>query len=277
MVELGFQLIFKRKIMILLDKLRLVGNTLAVNVSDTMNLTLHAKNVGTATMSAGTFVFEASLDSTDGTDGTWFAVQAIRTNSTTVESTIALTGLAVNAGTLYAWEISVNGINWFRVRCTVATTANSIAQWMVQRSDYATEPNPVVQISGTLPVSGSVTTSGTTTNTPVTGTTHNLITAATTNIAVIKATAGNLYETVVSNVTATPVYVKLYNKATAPVLTTDVPVVTIPVPANSINSLNFGAIGKRFAAGIGISVTGAIGATDSTNAVAGVQINSTYL
>ena len=56
--------------MILLDKLKAVGNTLTVNVSDTMNLTLHVKNVGTTTMSAGTFVFETSLDSTDGTDGT---------------------------------------------------------------------------------------------------------------------------------------------------------------------------------------------------------------
>ena len=263
--------------MLLLNKLNAVGNTLTVNVSDTMNLTLHAKNVGTTTMSAGTFVFEASLDSTDGTDGTWFAVQAIRTNSTTIESTVVLTGLASNVGSLYAWEVSVNGINWFRIRCTVATTANSIAQWMVQRSDYATEPNPVVQISGTVPVSGTITTSGTTTNTPVTGSIHNLVTAATTNIAVVKASAGNLYGTTISNVTATPVYVKLYNKATAPVLTTDVPIITIPVPANSIESFDFGAIGKRFTLGIGISVTGAIGATDTTNAVAGVQINSTYL
>lgn len=257
--------------MILINNLNAIGNTFTVNVSDTMNLTLHVKNVGTTTMSAGTFVFEASLDSTDGTDGTWFAIQAIRTNSTTIESTAALTGLASNVGTAYAWEISVNGINWFRIRCTAATTNNSIAQWMAQRSDYATEPNPVVQISGTVPVSGSVT------NTPAVGSSHNLVTAATTNIAVIKASAGNLYETVVSNVTATPVYVKLYNKATAPVLATDVPVVTIPVPANSINSFNFGTIGKRFTLGIGISVTGAIGATDTTNAVAGVQINSTYL
>lgn len=261
----------------LINKLNTVGNTLTVNVSDTMNLAIHVKNVGTTTMSAGTFVFEASLDSTDGTDGTWFAIQAIRTNSTTIESTVTLTGLVSNVGNAYAWEVSVNGLNWFRVRCTVATTNNSIAQWMVQRSDYATEPNPVVQISGTVPVSGSMTTSGTTTNTPVTGTTHSLVTAATTNIAVIKASAGNLYEITVSNVTATPTYIKLYNKATAPVLATDVPTVTIPVPANSINSLNFGAIGKRFAAGIGISVTGAIGATDTTNAIAGVQVNSTYL
>lgn len=259
------------------NKLNVVGNTLTVNVSDTMNLTLHVKNVGTATMSAGTFIFEASLDSTDGTDGAWFAVQAIRTNSTTIESTAALTGIVSNAGTAYGWEISVNGINWFRIRCTVATTNNSIAQWTAQRSDYATEPNPVVRISGTVPVSGSVTTSGTTTNTPVAGSSHNLVTAATTNIAVIKATVGNLYGTTISNVTDTPVYVKFYNKTTAPVLATDVPVITIPVLANSVESFEFGTIDKRFTLGIGISVTGAIGATDTTTAVAGVQINSTYL
>lgn len=262
--------------MILINKLNAIGNTFAVNVSDTMNLTLHVKNVGTTTMSAGTFVFEASLDSTDGTDGTWFAVQAIRTNSTTIESTAALTGIVSNAGTVYAWEVSVNGLNWFRIRCTVATTNNSIAQWTAQRSDYATEPNPVVQISGTVPVSGSVTTSGTTTNTPTVGSSHNLVTAATTNIVVIKAAAGNLCEMTISNVTDTPVYVKLYDKKTAPVLATDVPVITIPILANSVELFEFGTIGKRFTLGIGISVTGAIGATDTTNAVAGVQINSTY-
>lgn len=109
------------------------------------------------------------------------------------------------------------------------------------------------------------------------GTTYNLVTTASTNTAAIKASAGNLYEFVVSNPTATPIYVKLYNKATAPTLASDVPVLTIPVAANSTVPLNFGTLGKRFATGIAIAATGAIGATDTTNAVAGVQINGTYI
>lgn len=133
----------------------------------------------------------------------------------------------------------------------------------------------------TLAVSGSLTSAGTTTATPANGTTYNLVTAASNNLAAIKATAGNLYEITVSNPTATPAYIKLYNKATAPVVASDVPVLTIAIPATAAGvgekSFNFGAIGKRFATGIAIAVVGGAGATDATNAVAGIQVNATYI
>lgn len=133
----------------------------------------------------------------------------------------------------------------------------------------------------TTPVSGSLTSAGTTTATPANGTTYNAVTTASTNAAVVKATAGNLYEITVSNPTATPIYVKFYNKATAPTVGTDVPVLTVAVPATAAGvgekTIQLGAIGKRFATGIGIAATGAAGATDTSNAVAGVQINATYI
>ena len=109
------------------------------------------------------------------------------------------------------------------------------------------------------------------------GTNYNAVTTASTNAASVKASAGNLVELTISNPTATPIYVKLYNKASAPTVGTDVPVLTVPVAANSTVPVALGSQGKRFATGIAIAATGAIGATDTSNAVAGVQINGTYI
>jgi hypothetical protein len=112
--------------------------------------------------------------------------------------------------------------------------------------------------------------------TPGTGTSYTLVTAASTNAASIKSTAGALTEITISNVTATPIFVKLYNKASAPTVGTDVPVWTIPVAANSSYATELGLMGKRFATGIAIAATAAAPATDVAVAVAGVQINATY-
>ena len=95
--------------------------------------------------------------------------------------------------------------------------------------------------------------------------------------ASVKAAAGSLFELSLSNPTATAAYVKLYNKASAPTPASDVPVLTVPLPANSVVVQQFGALGKRFAAGIALGITGAIGKTDTTATVAGLQIHGTYL
>jgi hypothetical protein len=113
------------------------------------------------------------------------------------------------------------------------------------------------------------------------GTKYNLVTAATTNAAVIKATAGNMYHILISNPTATAAFVKLYDKATAPTVGTDVPVVTIPIgaagTANAFVAVPLSYPGQRFTAGIGIAVTAAAVATDTAVTVAGIQIAATYV
>jgi hypothetical protein len=180
------------------------------------------------------------------------------------------------ASPAYSWEISVNGYNWVRVRCTARTSGTQV--WQMQLGTYATEPAPVAQPTGTQAISGSLTSAGTTTATPATGTTYNLETSSTAIVAAfMKSSAGSLYEITVSNPTATAMYVKLYNKASAPVAASDVPVVTIPVPANSSAVQQYGVVGKRFATGIAIGVTGAIGKTDTTIIAIGLQINATYI
>lgn len=248
-----------------------VGNTIVVDVSRASNVVFHVKNTGTVTLAAGTFVFEASLDSTDGTDGTWFAIQAVRSNANTIETSIALAGIAAAAGYAAAWEASVNAYRWMRLRCTVNVTASAIARWTILRGGYATEPIPAAQVSGTQAVSGTVTAN------TATGSGYFVETTAAVLSANIKTSAAALFEVTVTNSTASAVHVKFYNKASAPTVGTDIPFVTIPAPAGSTIVATFGTLGKRFATGLAIGATGAMAKTDTTAAPAGVQISATYV
>ena len=217
----------------------------------------------TGTFLAVNCTFEGSLEATG--ESNWFGIQAIRTNANTIETT---TG-NLSAQPAYGWELSVNALKRVRVRATARTSGTQ--SWRFVQGTYATEPIPGAQVSATQPVSGTVTI------TNPTGTTYNVVTAASTNSAVVKATAGMLYEITISNPTATAAYVKLYNKTTAPTVGTDVPVFTQAVAAGSTVALAFGQVGKRFATGIGIACTAAAAATDTGVSVAGIQINATYI
>lgn len=254
------------------------GSILAVDVRRASNVVFHVKNTGTAAMAAGQFAFEASIDSTDGTNGTWFAIQAVRSNANTIEVASGVVSLAIGAGALYSWESSVNAYQFMRIRCTNVVTTNAAATWTVQRGTYATEPIPAAQVSTTQTISGTVTANW---GTLTAGAAYSLTTAATTNAGAIKAGVGSIYELTISNPTATPAYVKFYNKSGAPVVGTDVPVLTIPVGAAGTDAafvqLDFGTVGKRFTTGISIAATGAAVSSDTTAAVAGVQVSLTYI
>lgn len=104
-----------------------------------------------------------------------------------------------------------------------------------------------------------------------------LTTAATTNATSLKTTAGNVYALTVSNVTANAIYLKLYNKASSPTVGTDVPLMTIPVVANSFQAIEFGRLGARFSTGIAYAVTGAITTADTTAVLAGSLITIDYV
>lgn len=106
----------------------------------------------------------------------------------------------------------------------------------------------------------------------------NINSAASTNATSSKATAGSLFEISATNMTASAKYLKLYNKATAPTVGTDVPVLTITIPANSEKSYEFGANGKRFTTGIALAITGAQPIADATAVAAGdVQVHGSYI
>lgn len=92
--------------------------------------------------------------------------------------------------------------------------------------------------------------------------------AATTNATPLKASAGQLYTIDVFNTAAYNVFLKLYNKASAPTVGTDVPVMTIPVQAGGGYSKTW-PMGLPFATGIAYAITKLQADSDTTVLVAG--------
>lgn len=92
--------------------------------------------------------------------------------------------------------------------------------------------------------------------------------AASTNATSLKASAGNISSIDVFNVAAYSVFLKLYNKASAPTVGTDTPVWTIPVAAGGGFSREFNA-GDSFSTGIAYAITKLQADADTTVVVAG--------
>lgn len=104
-----------------------------------------------------------------------------------------------------------------------------------------------------------------------------LVSAATTNATVIKASAGQIGYIYATNVNAAIRYLKLYNKATTPTVGTDVPVATIGIPGNTAGAGGQFTVpaGIEFTAGISFALT--TEATDAgTTAVALNEIVINY-
>jgi len=105
-----------------------------------------------------------------------------------------------------------------------------------------------------------------------------LSSAATTNATSVKATAGDLFKVSGNNTVASKRYLKLYNKATAPNVGTDTPVLTFVLPASAPFAIDLAANGQYFSAGIAYAITGAAADADTTAIAAGdiECLNLTY-
>jgi len=131
--------------------------------------------------------------------------------------------------------------------------------------DYATLNTDA---SGRLHV--NVGNTATVTQTPATSgglTIYRLLSAGTTNANSVKASAGQVYGWYITNTNAAARFVKLYNKASAPTVGSDTPVMTLLIPGGTSGS---GAIaaefvsGIAFGTGIAIAITGLIADADTT-------------
>ena len=112
---------------------------------------------------------------------------------------------------------------------------------------------------------------GTTTSSGLTN--SRVVSAATTNATSLKASAGNVFSIRVFNVAAYDVYLKLYNKASAPTVGTDTPIWTIPLKTGTGYSEHF-HLGLNFSTGIAYAITKLQADTDTT-AVAASDVTGT--
>lgn len=85
--------------------------------------------------------------------------------------------------------------------------------------------------------------------------------AATTNAATVKTSAGRLYKARGYNASTSVRYLKLYNKASAPTVGTDTPIVTLPLKPSDVFDLDLIPIGEYFSTGIAYALT--TGAADA--------------
>lgn len=247
---------------------------------------------------AGTYgSVNISFEGSDDGGTTWYAVQAVRADANIAETT---SGVLTN--TARAWRINSATFNSVRVRATAWASGTALID--LTPSPYACEPAPYIPThpvtqsgawtvaatqSGTWNINAITTLPALVASTALIGdvaagaraTTTNallsykLISAATTNGAAVKASAGRVYGWQFSNTTAAFKFVKLYNLAVAPTVGTSVPVQTLAIPPNSAIQYA-GPIGVFHATGIAIAVTGGAADTDATAVAVNDVIGSLY-
>lgn len=114
---------------------------------------MRVHGTGLTVQLVGTFVghtvsFEASVDSTDGTNGTWVPLQGIRSTNV-VETTTGTLG----AAPAYAWEFDISGYTYFRLRSTAHTSGT--ANYHCQETNAVVTPTQPVTIIGTPSVNAT--------------------------------------------------------------------------------------------------------------------------
>lgn len=105
--------------------------------------------------------------------------------------------------------------------------------------------------------------------------THHLISAATTNATAVKGSAGTINGGVISNSNAAARFFKLYNKATAPTVGTDTPVMTLLLPPGSSTLLPCGQ-GLRLSTGIAYALTTGIAVADTAAVGTDISVHLNY-
>jgi hypothetical protein len=185
---------------------------------------------------SGTFVANVQLQGTLTDGQTWFNIPYV--NAANIYST-----QAIAAGGQFLFPLFVGRI---RARITAYTSGTVIAS--------------VGFGCGAVPFDTAIGTAATS---------FPFQSAASTNTQLIAAGARKLYGYSFQNLTATPAFVKLYNKASAPVLASDIPVAVIQVPANGASPVFSSEMGRSFPLGIAFACTGLLANADATATAAG--------
>lgn len=233
------------------DSTTVVGVICAVDAGNYAEVSVHITSSGTSSVAT----FQCSNDNVN-----WVG--------NFLQTSTSVGGLPQSAAqTVGVWRGALMG-RYFRINVTGISAGTTTA--VIELVPTARTPTA---LAATVAGSGNFTTL------PANATPFDLNAAATTNATSVKATAGNLYGIVLTNVTAAAKFVKLYNKATAPTVGTDVPVATFALGVSSgAVTYPLGSQGMRFSAGIALAITGALPVADATAVAAGdVQVHLDYI
>jgi hypothetical protein len=216
----------------------------------------------------GTVTFQGSND-----NGTFFNIAA--SNPTNTISPFIVSSAAVG---MFIIPIT---FKFLRVRVTAYTsgTVTSTAFGYKEESISGQVTGQVSLAAGAAAI-GAVTVASTTltTSTGITPSAtvggfalfNKLISLATTNATSVKASAGTIGEVYAFNTSASTKFLKIYNKASAPVVGTDVPIITIAIAPSAECQFRISDIGgMRLATGIAYAITGAAADADTTAVAAG--------
>lgn len=201
-------------------------------------------NAGTfavqATLQAGSaIVGKVGIDQT--TDGTTNKVAAdLRVGGAAVDKGAGTGGTATPRVIIDSSQFSALGQTTMSASAPVVIASDQSAVPFVQKSSAVTAGNTPSRINA----------------------------AASTNATSLKASAGNIDAIDVFNPAAYNVFLKLYNKASAPTVGTDTPVMTIPVQAGGGYSKTWPK-GFFFSTGIAYAITKLQADSDTTVVVAG--------
>jgi hypothetical protein len=240
------------------------GITNLTALNQAQQLTMQGES-GMAVQLAGTWTatvsFEASNDATN-----WTTINAQRAGDNAISQTV------VNSTNNDLYRIGVSGFGYVRIRTSAYTSGTVVVTSVTSFASSTTVLSASIP-AGTNNIgkitAGSSTTGG--------ATMFNLVSAATTNATLVKATVGTLYSINCYNNGASTAYIKLYNKATAPTVGTDVPVKVIMLPAGGGSNVVAPAMGYAFSLGIAYAVTGGAANTDTTAvALSQVLVNGSY-
>lgn len=213
-----------------------------------------------AGISAGAFLIEGTNDITTAVASDGVSIPSASTTSSASNLTVA-SAVTLSASSSVIQEFKIT-TRWIRVRISTALVGGTaqaslfLQQNVSQKTTTATSVSPYTGLSTfSLPSS-----------------------AASTNATSITTVARSLLSISCSNTSASAKFVKLYNKASAPTVGTDIPVYTIALPATSSLTIEFGILGQRFTTGLAMAITGAIGDADATAVAAGdVKVLMAYV
>jgi hypothetical protein len=202
----------------------------------------------------GTITFQVSNDNTN-----W--------NSLALFSAASTTNMTATPTTNGAFFGSLGGFIYVRIRFTGYTSGTASVVGYLLREPVSAAINAPTGLTVTN-IQAATTSSLTTL--------YTVNSAASTNGANIKSSAGNLYGISVMNASASTKYVRLFNLSTAPTVGTSVPIMVVAVPATSSKEIEY-VPAVRFGTGLAVAITGGAAATDNTAVAAGdVQLLVTY-